>query len=192
MKPDRPGTDPAPSETAFGEPRAPYEGWPRYTDIPFPRYRYVPGLNPHPRKNPKGHSYGQAEIRLSSWNPEEWRKLAPYLFGVDLYNYAYWWECHEVLEGLWQAVDRKNVKARFLQGIIQIAAANLHRHMEKQESAGHQLEKGIANLAAALTESPVYMGMDIAEFIRDSRGYFSNRLSNPAMIRLHTDLPSQG
>ncbi len=183
-------SDPVFSETAYAEPRPPYSGWPRYTDIPFPPYRYVPGLNSHPRKDPHGHSYGQPEIHLASWNSKEWRKLEPYLFGVDLYNYAYWWECHEVLEALWRAADRKSVKARFVQGIIQMAAANLHRHMKKPESARHQAEKGIDHLEAALNEGPVYMGVDIAEFIRDSRDYFSHRRSKPALIRLRMDLPS--
>ena len=29
--------------------------------------------------------------------------MGDYLYAIDLYNYAYWWECHEVLEGLWRA-----------------------------------------------------------------------------------------
>ncbi len=180
-------SDPGSFETTDTEPHPPYSGWLRYTDIPFPPYRYVPGLNPHPRKHRTGHSYGQAETRLASWNPEDWRQLAPYLFGVDLYNYAYWWECHEVFEGLWQVASRQSVKGRFMQGLIQVAAANLHRHMNRLESAADQAEKGILHLGVALSETPIYMGIDVAEFIRDCRGYFSNRLPKPAVIRLRVD-----
>ncbi len=190
MKPDYSRSDSVFSKTAYGEPRPPHPDWPRYSNIHFPPYRYVPGLNPHPRKHPDGHSYGKPEERLPNWNPHEWRTLAPYLYGVDLYNYAYWWESHEILEGLWLAAGRTGVKARFLQGIIQTAAANLHRHMRKLESARHQVEKGIANLEAALSESPIYMGVDILEFTHDARSYFSAGLSKPAMIRLHSELRS--
>ncbi len=188
VKPDPSRSDCARSESSpYGEPRLPHPGWPRYTDIPFPAYRYVPGVNAHPRKHFKGHSYGRAEIQISSWEPEEWRHLETYLFGVDLYNYAYWWESHERFEGLWRTAGRREIKGRFLQGIIQIAAANLHRHMKKLEGARQQAEKGIANLEAALSKGSVYMGLDVAEFAHDCRGYFFDCLSHPAMILLRTD-----
>ena len=32
--------------------------WPRYSARPFPAYRYVPGLTPHPRRDASGHSFG--------------------------------------------------------------------------------------------------------------------------------------
>lgn len=157
---------------------------PRWTEVPFPPYRYVPGRNPHPRAHPEGHSYGKPEEVHPSWNPDEWKTLERYLYGVDLYNYAYFWETHEALESLWRAAEPSSVKARFMQGLIQIAAASLHRHMGHTESALSQAEKGLGNLAAARSEGPVYMGIDVAKFSADARTYFADRTSRALMIDL--------
>lgn len=58
---------------------------------------------------------------------EMWRKNEDYLYGVDLYNFAYWWEAHEAWEGLWhQAEDTYRL---FLQGLIQVSASLIKYHM---------------------------------------------------------------
>ena len=96
---------------------------PRYTDRPFPTYRFVPGQSPHPRRDPQGHSYGQPEPTPPLFTPEEWWDSEWYLYGIDLYNHGYWWECHEVFEGLWHAVGPDSPQGQFLQALIQVAAA---------------------------------------------------------------------
>lgn len=169
---------------ALREPSPPVPDCLRYSEIPLPPYRYVPGLNPHPRTHPQGHSYGQPDEPHPAWTPTEWRTLGRYLYGIDLYNYAYWWECHEALEGLWRAAGKTTTPARFLQGIIQIAAANLHRHMGRTDSALGQAEKGLGNLTAAIRDNTVYMGIDIRRFCHDVEGYFHGSSSQPALIRL--------
>src|SRR3989338_7998386 len=70
-------------------------GCPRYTQIKFPPYRFIPGENPHPTENPCGHSYGKKGLDIGLFVPADWRKNEQYLFGIDLYNYGYWWESHE-------------------------------------------------------------------------------------------------
>lgn len=157
---------------------------PRWTEIPFPPYRYVPGQSPHPRTHPKGHSYGKPEEAHPPWNPDEWKTLERYLYGIDLYNYAYFWEAHEALESLWRSAEPSSVKARFMQGLIQIAAANLHRRMGHRESALHQAEKGLSHLTAALSEAPVYMGIEIEKFSAAARAYFTGRTPIPPLIDL--------
>src|SRR2546422_6465355 len=52
----------------------------------------------------RSHSYGQPEPTPPPFMPEEWWDSEWYLYGIDLYNYGHWWECHEVFEGLWHAV----------------------------------------------------------------------------------------
>lgn len=156
----------------------------RWTEIPFPPYRYVPGRTPHPRTHPEGHSYGKPEEIHPPWNPAEWKTLERYLYGIDLYNYAYFWEAHEALESLWRAAEPSSVKARFMQGLIQIAAANLHCVMEHKESACSQAEKGLSNLTAAGSEGPIYMGIEIEKFSSDAQAYFAGRSSRPLRIDL--------
>ena len=144
------------------EPSPPDPAWPRYSSAPFPPYRFVPGLNPHPRRHPQGHAYGTPETPPPRVPPERWRENAVYLFGVDLYNFAYWWECHEALEGLWHLTGHKGHEASFLQGVIQAAAANLKRHMGVPEGArrlGKEAVDRLRSLGAAR-----FMGADLEAF----------------------------
>ena len=101
-------------------------GCPRYTQIKFPPYRFIPGENPHPTENPRGHSYGKKELddtRL--FVPEDWSKNEQCLFGIDLYNYGYWWESHEAFEALWRITPHGHVSRDYLQGLIKISGAFL-------------------------------------------------------------------
>lgn len=101
---------------------------PRFTAIPFPPYRFVPGKHPHPIAHPQGHSYrppGHVEPPVTFVPPERWRESGDYLFGCDLYNHAFWWEAHEAWEGLWRIVPEGSAQKRFLQGLIQTAAIHL-------------------------------------------------------------------
>src|SRR5438034_61382 len=63
---------------------------------PFPAYSYVPGHFPHPLSDPRGHSFGVQPERPASLDPEHWRLSRPYLYALDLFNYGYYWEAHEV------------------------------------------------------------------------------------------------
>ena len=94
------------------EPQPPDPSWPRYSTRPFPSSRFVPGKTPHPRRDPRGHSYEQPEPKQAEFAPAEWQQSEEYLYGIDLYNYAYWWECHEVFEGLWHTVGHGTEQGR--------------------------------------------------------------------------------
>ncbi len=60
-----------------------------------------------------------------SLNEVPWQNSASYLYGIDLFNAGYWWECHEILEGLWLATGRETKAGHTMQAIIQCAAAHL-------------------------------------------------------------------
>jgi uncharacterized protein len=76
-------------------------------DRPFPLYAYVPGHTPHPTRDPDGHSYGAAFEMPEPPDPQEWRACRDYLYGIDLFNHGFYWEAHEVWEGLWVACGRR-------------------------------------------------------------------------------------
>ena len=103
---------------------------PRYCDEPFPAYRFIPGCNPHPTADPRGHSYAAPGAQGPSvvWvAPQDWAKSTDYRYGCDLYNHAYWWEAHEAWEGLWQLTEKEGMQGRFLKGLIQMSACHLKR-----------------------------------------------------------------
>jgi predicted metal-dependent hydrolase len=104
---------------------------PRYAkEETFPVYRFVPGLHPHPIRDPKGHSHRAIRMRVHPpWRPDEWPTLEAYLHGVDLFNRFYFWEAHEVWEGLWKSHPPQADPALFIQGLINLAASFLKLHM---------------------------------------------------------------
>ena len=97
-------------------PTPPHPDRPRFfPDEPFPPYTFVPGQQPHPVSDPRGHSFGRTE------------QLGPgaFLCGVDLFNHGYYWEAHEAWESLWRACERSSPRAVFLKGLIHLAAAGV-------------------------------------------------------------------
>jgi len=94
----------------------------------YPPYAYVPGgPHPHPERDANGHRHSATTFGE----------------GVDLYHAGFFWEAHEVWEGLWRAVDDVGERD-FYQGLIQLAAALL------QVQVGHQ--RGAEKLRAAARE----------------------------------------
>jgi hypothetical protein len=139
----------------------PYQpAWPRYSTRFFPPYRFVPGKAPHPRRHPDGHSYGQFEPEPESLHPDAWSGSDSYRYGIDLYNFAYWWESHEVFEAFWHAAGPKTEQGQFFQGLIQLAAGNLKRFMGN-ETAASNLFRNSAHRFAGLPD--YYMGIAVTD-----------------------------
>jgi predicted metal-dependent hydrolase len=67
-----------------------------------------------------------------------WHECRDYLYGVDLFNHGYYWEAHEVWEGLWHACGRGGTTGRFLKGLIRLAAAGVKaREMRTEGVRNH-------------------------------------------------------
>jgi len=144
---------------------------PRYTQRPFPPYRYLPFQRdtplPHPRTNPDGHSYNQDEDYLPSFEPDDWSSCEPYLFGIDLFNHGYWWEAHEALETVWLAAGQKSTLCgKFVQGLIQLAGAQLKRFTGETRGAQSLTKSGIEKLH--LTEG-IYLGIEVKALVEQAK-----------------------
>jgi hypothetical protein len=97
---------------------------PRYfPDRPLPRYAYVPGRQPHPVRDPRGHSHGVAEPADVHPGGNGFRE--EFLWGADLFSAGYYWEAHEAWERLWHACGRRGRDADLLKGLIKLAAAGV-------------------------------------------------------------------
>ena len=141
----------------------------RYSSQDFPPYRYVPGLHPHPTNRLDGHSYGEEDEESGKWDSELWKDNQEYLFGIDLYNYHYYWEAHEAWEGLWIASIRNSSEHRFLQGLIKLGAALLKIRMAEYEiqdliGARNLSKSGIELLFKVGIDQ--FMGLDIPKFLK--------------------------
>jgi predicted metal-dependent hydrolase len=113
---------------------------------------------------------------------DHWQTSEEYLYGIDLYNYAYWWECHEIFEGLWHAVGRDTQQGNFFQALIQFAAANLKRFTGNHQAAGNLVTSGILRLQKA---PKFYMGIDVARLTKDFRQLVVGSNFRAPLIRLH-------
>ena len=103
----------------------------RVPDIPFPAYRYVPGVNPHPFRHIGGHS----REGIKHYDPiEPWWKDTGWLYGMDLFDMRYYWEAHEVWEWQWKKIANPHERV-LLQGLIKSAASILKVHMGQPRPA---------------------------------------------------------
>jgi len=150
----------------------------RYSSAPLPPYRFVPGRSAHPQV---GHSHGGLEAGQAPLEATRWRESATYLYAIDLYNLAYWWECHEVLESFWRLAERGSHEARLLQGVIQLAAANLKRFMGEEPVAQSLAARGLTKLEGLA--SPL-LGVDVPALRADAGAYFAGARELAAVIRL--------
>ena len=116
----------------------------------LPPYTYVPGLAPHPLRDPEGHSYGHAEESVDAPDIDRPEDSPQFLRGVALFNAGYYWEAHEAWEGLWLAAGRTTPLARFLKGLIKLAAAGV----KVREGVPSGVERH-ANRAAELFDGAV-------------------------------------
>jgi hypothetical protein len=140
--------------------------------LDFPAYAFLPGRDPHPTRDPRGHSYGEEEAPPRHFEPERWRENEAYLFGVDLYNHGYLWEAHEAWEGLWHLAKRDLVQADFLQGLIQCAAACLKVAMDQPAGLAKLSSLGLSRLErVAAHAGPIYMGLAVEPFVRELRAF---------------------
>ncbi len=141
----------------------------RYTQSPFPPYRYLPFQpdTPHPRNDPAGHSYALEDEYLAHFGPDDWRDCGPYLYGVDLFNHGYWWEAHEAWESVWLAAGRDSLHGSFVQGLIQLAGAQLKRFTGVQRGAQMLTESGIAKLLLADETAGIYLGIAVMPLIAE-------------------------
>ena len=160
---------------------------PRYSQRPFPAYRFRPyptgKRHPHPRTDPAGHSYQAEEEYLPSFSADDWRSCEPYLYGIDLFNHAYWWETHEALETVWMAAGMRASRCgKVVQGLIQVSIAQLKRFIGVPEGARRLTASGVERMALA---DPVYLGIEMGPFIEDVQRCLREDRGEYPRIELH-------
>lgn len=98
----------------------------------FPPYAFVPGFYPHPKNNPQGHSYNKVDKFIKSIDNQNYNEHETYIYSLELFNKGYYWEAHEELEGIWNAINREGYIAEFLKALIKICASGV-KVRQKQE-----------------------------------------------------------
>lgn len=170
-----------PSQGKLPQPADPT--WPRYAPLlTLPPYPFIPGRAPHPRRDPAGHSFGRPEPAPPHFPPDRWRDDEAYLFGVDLANRAYWWESHELWEALWHHVPPECTQAQFLQGLIQVSAANIGRFLGRPDGPRRLTGEAAGRLESVAARHDRYMGLELRPYIDAVRAFHLAGTSNRAPL----------
>jgi hypothetical protein len=93
----------------------------------LPPYSYVPGGPwPHPRRDPRGHSYQDQSNDRCDPECDRDAYIERWLGrGVTLFDAGYYWEAHEAWENAWHALGRRGPGADLVRGLIKLAAAGV-------------------------------------------------------------------
>lgn len=110
----------------------------RRLDLPWPRYRYVPGRGVHPLR-----AGGHGGCGLDSADPIE-RALDR---GLDLIAAHYVWEAHEALEIAWRACALTEPGRVHTAAVVKLCAAVLRKHLGDDPAARRLLNHARRALA---------------------------------------------
>lgn len=156
----------------------------RYSQRPFPAYRYVPGKAPHPTRDPEGHSWNKPMEQLDSFDVSQWQSCEEYLYGIDLFNHSYWWEAHEALEAVWVTAGRTTETGLFIQGLIQIAVAHLKNFQGFTDVTLRMAQDGLDKMKWI---KGYYLGIDVDKFRKDVETFSTGDAHSSVIIELNVD-----
>lgn len=152
------------TEPEMREPVPIDEGSPRYAPSrSLPSHRYLPGFNARPDK--------ESHLEVADLvPPERLHETELFRFGVDLFNRSFFWEAHEAWEALWQRCPEGPVR-QGLQGLIQLAAANLKEALRVPSGAVRLAETACGRLDDARRGGALRL-IDLDSLTRRARLHF--------------------
>lgn len=159
-----------------------------YPELPLPDYAFYPGSGfPHPIRDPKGHSHGRKSLPgqgPKALSPENWIRNRNYLYGLDLFNFGFYWEAHEEWERLWRVSGADTIPGRFLKGLIKLSAAGV----KVRERSIHGVRRHAASAGemfadvAAEADVDSYCGLQFIrlQFAADRAAQLAYKKDHPA------------
>lgn len=147
-------------------------------DIPLPPHVYVPGFSPrHP----------------ASLFEEIKRSVTPHVAPCDLHDtlafragrfyfeQGYFWECHEVLEPVWQHSSDPSPERDMVLALIQLANARLKVLMRQPRAAWRLCDMVGTHLSRCPTDRPIH-GLTVQEML--AQVAIARRVAKDAMQAL--------
>jgi predicted metal-dependent hydrolase len=138
---------------------------------PLPPYTYVPGGPwPHPISDPRGHSFGRPAARPEPILDGRWQESRAYLHGAALFNAGYYWEAHDVWEGLWHAHGRRGPVADLLKALIKLAAAGVKVREDRPAGVATHARRAAVLLETLQNEvGERYLGLELGPLSAHAR-----------------------
>ncbi len=135
------------SITPSSEVPSPFDpGHQRYSGLPFPSHRFIPGLTLHP------HTISPLPTLKKGGGGD-------FLYGIDLFNFNYWWEAHEAWEMVWKTTAKTDDDGKFLQGLIQISAGMIKWWTGNLSGMKKLFKEGLEKLRSIPEQN--LMGLDL-------------------------------
>ena len=107
------------------------------SETPLPDYKHLPGKNARPDD---GLLESIAHSASAVTDDASYRSNVAWLYGIRLFNNGFYWEAHEVLEAVWNNAAPNSREKHLVQGVIQMANAQLKASLE-QTKAADRLQK---------------------------------------------------
>ncbi len=148
-------------------------------EFPFPAYTYVPGKQPHPFSDPRGHRFGH-DLPPETTNAASFASSIRFRLGIDLFNHGYYWEAHEIWETCWREVGPPTATGRFLKALIQWAVVGVKALQGQPENMAKHAHRAV-ELLENLVDQESLAGFSIARLLATSRQWWTTILVENAL-----------
>lgn len=135
--------------------------------LPLPEYAHIPARNARPDG---AFLEGVCSLAPATTLADEAARNTAWNYGVRLFNEAYYWECHEVLEAVWMNATPNSLEKHVVQGVIHLANARLKLLMERPKAAERLFGLAQQSLKRLnITIGHRFMGLNITELTEMAR-----------------------
>jgi hypothetical protein len=155
----------------------------RYTSFRFPAFIYIPKQTTKPNVDHIP-NFNESGIAFSS---QTWKESKTFLYAIDLFNYRYYWEVHEVFEKLWFITGKKSPEGIFIQGLIQLSVALLKKAQSNPVGVFRLAEKAIPKI---LSQKGIYLGIEVEKLVDEFKSLTEEIRTAPPSILLKFDFSS--
>jgi len=106
------------------------------------------------------------KVTVSPLSEENFRENKAYLFGLDLFNYGYFWESHVWWEALWHEAGRKGEIADFLKGLIKLSACGVKVELKQIDISQGHFDRALELFNPLAKDHKTFFGIDLAELTK--------------------------
>ncbi|MEE9394704.1 MAG: DUF309 domain-containing protein [Planctomycetota bacterium] len=156
----------------------------------FPAYTFVPGHQPHPWRDPAGHSFGRERVEAGEVDSKNWGQHPLWNEGLDLFNHGYFWEAHEALEALWHGLGREGPVADLLRALIKACAAHLKAFDDQNIGPRTLARRAAEEIEGLLDRDGALVGVvwsqrfetELRHFLSEHRNWFETLLAEGPVL----------
>src|SRR3954447_12355585 len=112
-------------------------------ELPLPRWVHRPGEHTEPDRAALAPAKALVPVRFEAGVPASHPALR---YGLKLNDAGFFWECHEILEAIWQAAPQGGCDRIVLRALIQIANANLKARLGRPRAVVRLFGEALAEL----------------------------------------------